>query len=209
MIPAFIYSMDRNEAVVAMVDSNLHREKLLPSEKAFAYKLKRDALSHQGKASHQPGEKLPTSAMIGKESGDSMNQVLRYIRLTNLIPGLLDMVDEGQMAMRPAIELSFIPKVQQGHIWECMDAEQCTPSHAQAIRMRQMCAEKKLTPEVIEAILLEEKPNQKERIVLSGERFKRLFPPDLPSSKREDYIAAAMEYYAKHRHRQRDRDDVR
>ena len=119
------------------------------------------------------------------------------------------MVDEGQMAMRPALEISFIPRVQQGQIWECMDAEQCSPSHAQAIRMRQMAAEKKLTPEAIEAILLEEKPNQKERIVLRGERFNRLFPPDLPASKREDYVATAMEYYARHRQRQRDRDDAR
>ena len=136
MIPAFIYSMDRNEAVVAMVDSNLHREKLLPSEKAFAYKLKRNALSHQGKASHQPGEKLPTSAMIGKESGDSMNQVLRYIRLTNLIPGILDMVDEGRIALTPAVEISYLTDEEQSDLLETMESEDCTPSLSQAQQMR-------------------------------------------------------------------------
>ena len=211
-----VVDMTRDEGTIFMVESSIQRTKILPSEKAFAYKMRMEAmkrlpgrpLKNGGQMVHIfEGEK--TRDLLGDSSGESGRTISRYIRLTELIPEILDMVDEGQMAMRPAIELSFIPKVQQGHIWECMDAEQCTPSHAQAIRMRQMCAEKKLTPEVIEAILLEEKPNQKERIVLSGERFKRLFPPDLPSSKREDYIAAAMEYYAKHRHRQRDRDDAR
>lgn len=209
-----VVDMTRDEGTIFMVESNFQRTKILPSEKAFAYKMRMEAMKRLpgrpekgAPLGHNFGEK--SRDVLATEVGDSKSQIQRYIRLTELIPEILDMVDEGQMAMRPAIELSFIPRVQQGHIWECMDAEQCTPSHAQAIRMRQMCAEKKLTPEVIEAILLEEKPNQKERIVLSGERFRRLFPPDLPVSKREDYIAAAMEYYARHRQRQRDRDDVR
>ena len=193
-----VVDMTRDEGTIFMVESNFQRTKILPSEKAFAYKMRMEAMKRLpgrpekgAPLGHNFGEK--SRDVLATEVGDSKSQIQRYIRLT----------------MRPAIELSFIPRVQQGHIWECMDAEQCTPSHAQAIRMRQMCAEKKLTPEVIEAILLEEKPNQKERIVLSGERFRRLFPPDLPVSKREDYIAAAMEYYARHRQRQRDRDDVR
>ena len=119
------------------------------------------------------------------------------------------MVDEGIVAMRPAVELSYIPKLQQGLIWESMELEGCTPSYAQAIRMRKLSEEHKLTPEAIDAILMEQKPNQKERIVLRGERFSRLFPPDLPISKREDYVAAAMEHYARFRERQRSRDDAR
>lgn len=209
-----VVDMTRDEGTIFMVESNFQRTKILPSEKAFAYKMRMEAMKRLpgrpekgAPLGHNFGEK--SRDVLATEVGDSKSQIQRYIRLTELIPEILDMVDEGQMAMRPAIELSFIPRVQQGHIWECMDAEQCTPSHAQAIRMRQMCAEKKLTPEVIEAILLEEKPNQKERIVLSGERFRRLFPPDLPVSKREDYIAAAMEFYGRHRQRQRERDDAR
>ncbi len=141
--------------------------------------------------------------------GESERKIHRYIRLTELIPELLDMVDEGEIAMRPAVELSYIPKLKQGEIWQRMEMEQCTPSHAQTIRMRRLADEGKLTPEVIEAIMIEEKPNQKERIVLRGDRFKNLFPPDLPISKREDYVAAAMEFYGRHRQRQRERDDAR
>ena len=147
--------------------------------------------------------------LLSNEVEDSARQIQRYIRLTELLPELLDMVDEGQVAMRPAVELSYIPKLQQGLIWESMDLEGCTPSYAQAIRMRRMSENNKLTSEAIEAIMTEEKPNQKERIVLRGERFSRLFPPDLPVSKREDYVAAAMEHYARFRERQRTRDDAR
>ena len=146
---------------------------------------------------------------LADEIGESKDQIRRYIRLTELIPELLDMVDEGQIALRPAVELSYIPKTMQGHVWECIEIEQCTPSHAQTIRMRRMCEQGKLTPEAIEAIMTEEKPNQKERIVLRGDRFSRLFPPDLPVSKREDYVAAAMEFYGRHRQRQREREDAR
>ena len=127
-VPALIYALNRDEATIAMVDSNLHREKILPSEKAFAFKMKRDALSHQGKTSHQVGEKLPTAAKIGMESGDSMNQVLRYIRLTELIPGILQMVDDGKIALTPAVELSYLTKQEQQDLLETMESEDCTPS---------------------------------------------------------------------------------
>ena len=146
---------------------------------------------------------------MAAEVGDSKSQIFRYIRLTELLPEILDMVDEGAIAMRPAVELSYIPKVQQGMIWESMEIEGCTPSHAQAIRMRKLSEDNKLTPEAIEAIMMEQKPNQKERIVLRGDRFTRLFPPDLPVSRREDYVAAAMEHYARYRERQKTRDDAR
>jgi ParB family chromosome partitioning protein len=153
--------------------------------------------------------KLRTNEELGAQVGESREQIRRYIRLTELLPEILYMVDEGQIALRPAVELSYIPKLSQGLLWESMEMESCTPSHAQAIRMRRMSEEGKLTPEAMEAILTEEKPNQKERIILRGERFRNLFPPDLPVSKREDYIAAAMEFYGRHRQRQRERDDAR
>ncbi len=132
----------------------------------------------------------------------------RYIRLTELKPELLDLVDEGQIALRPAVELSYLPKEQQKDLVGSIEMEQCTPTHAQAIRMRKMSEEGKLTPEAIEAIMLEEKPNQKERIVLRGDRFKELFPKDLPVSKREDFVAAAMEYYGRYLSR-KERDNER
>ena len=208
-----VVDMTRDEGTIFIVESNFQRTTILPSEKAFAYKMRMEAMNRRGKRSDLTsgplGPRFRSDEELALEVSDSARQIKRYIRLTELIPEILEMVDEGQMAMRPALEISFIPRVQQGHIWQCMDAEQCSPSHAQAIRMRRMAAEKKLTPEAIEAILLEEKPNQKERIVLRGERFSSLFPPDLPQSKREDYVAAAMEYYARHRQRQRERDDAR
>lgn len=211
-----VVDMDRDEATVFMVESNFQRTTILPSEKAFAYKMRLEAMNRQGQrtdlTSNPVGRKLigqESAGIIGRESGDSQTQVRRYIRLTELIPELLDMVDEGKIALRPAVEISYLPKTIQGELWECMDMEQCSPSHAQAIRMRRMQDEGKLTPEAIEAIMLEEKPNQRERIVLRGERFKGLFPPDLPVSKREDYVAAAMEFYGRHRAKQKSRDDAR
>ena len=209
-----IVEMSLDEATIFMVDANFQRSKILPSEKAFAYKMKLDAMKRQGQrtdlTSVPVAQKSKTSReLLGDQVGESQDQVRRYIRLTELIPEILDMVDDGVIALRPAVELSYIPRLKQGHIWECMELEQCTPSHTQAKRMRRMAEEGKLTPESIEAIMLEEKPNQKERIVLRGDRFSRLFPPGLPISKREDYIAAAMEFYGRHRERQRTRDDAR
>ena len=208
-----VVDMSRDEATIFMVESNFQRTKILPSEKAFAYRMRLEAMRRlPGRPSRENarpvGEKYSVN-QLSDEMDDSARQIHRYIRLTELIPELLDMVDEGQIAMRPAVELSYIPKLTQGHIWECIEMEQCTPSHAQAKRMRQMSENGKLTPESIEAIMVEEKPNQKERIVLRGDRFSRLFPPDLPVSKREDYVAAAMEFYGRHRQRQRERDDAR
>ena len=198
-----------------MVESNFQRTTILPSEKAFAYRMRLEAMKRlPGRPSTRNGDpvglNLDRSRIeLAKDSIDSSTQIFRYIRLTELLPEILDMVDEGQIAMRPAVELSYIPKIQQGIIWESMELEGCTPSYAQAIRLRRLSTENKLTPEAVEAIMMEQKPNQKERIILRGDRFNRLFPPDLPISKREDYVAAAMEHYARFRERQRTRDDAR
>lgn len=208
-----VVEMDRDEATIFMVESNFQRTTILPSEKAFAYKMRLDAMKRQV---GRPRNESPVATNLGRADvelaekvGESKDQVRRYIRLTELIPELLDMVDEGKIALRPAVELSYIPRLQQGQLWQIMDVEQNTPSHAQAIRMRRMAEEGKLSPEVMEAIMSEEKPNQREKIVLRGERFRDLFPRDLPISKREDYVAAAMEYYARYRERQRERDEAR
>lgn len=174
-----IVEMSRDEATIFMVDANFQRSKILPSEKAFAYKMKLEAMKRQV---GRPKNASPVATNLGRSDvelgeqvGESKDQIRRYIRLTELIPEILDMVDDGVIALRPAVELSYIPKLKQGHIWECMEIEQCTPSHTQAKRMRRMAEEGKLTPESIEAIMLEEKPNQKERIVLRGDRFSRLY----------------------------------
>ena len=208
-----VVEMGRDEATVFMVESNFQRTTILPSEKAFAYKMRLEAMKRQGQrtdlTSCPVGAKLRSDSELAETVSDSARQIQRYIRLTELIPELLDMVDEGKIALRPAVELSYIPKLQQGHLWELMDVYSCTPSHDQAIRMRRMSEEGKLSPEVIEAIMSEEKPNQKEKIVLRADRFSSLFPSDLPMSKREDYVAAAMEFYARHRQLQKERDDAR
>ncbi|MBQ6089310.1 MAG: ParB/RepB/Spo0J family partition protein [Firmicutes bacterium] len=211
-----IVEMSRDEATVFMVESNFQRTTILPSEKAFAYKMRLEAMNRQGMrtdlTSNPSGGKFAgreSAGVIGEQSGDSQTQVRRYIRLTELIPELLDLVDEGSMALRPAVEISYIPKELQKEIFEMMDMEQCTPSHAQTIRMRKMLSEGKLTPEAIEAIMLEEKPNQKEKIVLRGDRFRDLFPKNLPISKREDYVAAAMEHYGRYLERVREEDRER
>ena len=195
-----VVEMDRDEATVFMVESNFQRTTILPSEKAFAYKMRLEAMNRQGKrtdlTSSPLGTKLERSNIeLSNQVGDSKSQIHRYIRLTELIPEILELVDEGNIALRPAVELSYIPKEIQEDIFNCIDMEQCTPTHAQAIRMRKMAAESKLTPESIEAVMLEEKPNQKERIVFRGDRIAKLFPRDLPLSKREDFVAAAMEHY--------------
>ena len=197
-----VVEMDRDEATVFMVESNFQRTTILPSEKAFAYKMRLEAMNRQGRrtdlTSTPVGSKLRSNERLGKDFGESREQIRRYIRLTELIPQLLDMVDEGRIALRPAVEISYLPKSAQITLLNCIEAEQCTPSHAQTIRMRRMDDARKLTPEAIEAIMLEEKPNQKEKIVLRGDRFRNLFPKDLPLSKREDYVAAAMEHYGRY-----------
>ena len=198
-----VTDMSRDEATIFMVESNFQRTTILPSEKAFAYKMRLEAMKRQGKrndlTSTTPLEKLNTSAkQLGNEVGESHETIRKYIRLTELISEFLDMVDEGQMALRPAVEISYIPKDLQHELLEQIEMEQCTPSHAQTIRMRKLYNNGKLTPESIEAIMLEEKPNQKEKFVLHADRFKDLFPANLPVSRREDYVAAAMEYYGKY-----------
>ena len=208
-----IVEMSKDEATVFMVESNFHRTTILPSEKAFAYKMRLEAMKRQAgrpaKENVVPVGQNYSREELSKQTNESQTQIQRYIRLTELIPELLEMVDEGNMALRPAVEISYIPKELQKEIFEMMDMEQCAPSHAQTIRMRKMLSEGKLTPEAIEAIMLEEKPNQKEKIVLRGERFRDLFPKNLPISKREDYVAAAMEHYGRYLERMRDEDRER
>lgn len=211
-----VVDMTRDEATIFMVESNFQRTTILPSEKAFAYKMRLEAMKRMpGRPAKENVSPVATDLrgkrsdeMLGEMMGEGKDNVRRYIRLTELKPELLELVDGGQIALRPAVELSHLPKEQQKDICESIEMEQCTPTHAQAIRMRKMSEEGKLTPEAIEAIMLEEKPNQKERIVLRGDRFKELFPKDLPVSKREDFVAAAMEYYGRYLSR-KERDNER
>ena len=211
-----VVEMKRDEATIFMVESNIHRNTVLPSEKAFAYKMRLEAMNRQGRRSDLTcspvGNKLEmgrASHELANQVGDSKSQIFRYIRLTELIPPLLELVDQKRIALRPAVELSYLPKDLQEVLHDCIEMEQCTPSHAQTIRMRKLLDQGELTADGIEEIMTELKPNQKERIVLRGDRFKDLFPKDLPPSKREDYVAAAMEYYGRHRQKQRSRDDAR
>lgn len=194
-VPAFIHAVDRDAAAIELVDSNLHREHILPSEKAFAYKLKRDALAHQGAASPQLGEKLLTVELIGKETGDSKNQVLRYIRLTYLIPALLDMVDTKRIAFSVGVELSFLPARLQEYLVEAIALYDATPSYSQAVRMHRMCDERLfcLTESGIDAIMAEEKPNQRERLSLPMDRLRPLFPAEYTPKKMQTEIMGVLE----------------
>ena len=205
-VPALITDMDRDAAAIALVDSNLHREKILPSEKAFAYKLKRDALSHQGKTSHQVGEKLPTSALIGKEGGDSMNQVLRYIRLTNLIPNILDMVDEGRIALTPAVELSYLTEWEQRDLLETMESEDCTPSLSQAIQMKTLSQSGQLDMDKIFSIMTQPKANQQEKISFKVAELRDYFPRHYTAAQMMQEIKVALKERQQRLARQRDRD---
>ena len=207
-LPCIIRNLTDDEAVIIMVDSNLQRENLLPSEKGFAYKMKLEAMKRQGKrtdlTSTQLGRKLESAEILGIQNGESKNQIRRYIRLTYLIPELLQLVDDGRMKMTPAVEVSYIPENFQKMLFDAIQSEDCTPSHDQTRRMRSMLAEDKLTGEVILAIMREQKPNQKEKITLQSERVKKYLPKDLPMQKREEYIVDALRYYAKARQRQND-----
>lgn len=207
-LPCIIRNLTDDEAVIIMVDSNLQRENLLPSEKGFAYKMKLEAMKRQGKrtdlTSTQLGRKLESAEILGIQNGESKNQIRRYIRLTYLIPELLQLVDDGRMKMTPAVEVSYIPENLQKMLFDAIQSEDCTPSHDQTRRMRSMLAEDKLTGEVILAIMREQKPNQKEKITLQSERVKKYLPKDLPMQKREEYIVDALRYYAKARQRQND-----
>lgn len=203
-MPCLVRDLTDDEAIIIMVDSNLQREKILPSEKAFAYKMKLEAMKRQGQRTDltsSPVDKklkgLTSAQQVGEKSGDSQPQIYRYIRLTNLIPPLLDMVDEGKIAMRPAVELSYLPENEQKTLHEMMEMEDCTPSHAQTIKMRQFSESGKLTEEVILSIMQEEKPNQKEQFRMSRERISKYFPTGTPAQKIEDTIVKALDMYYK------------
>lgn len=200
-VPTLICTLEREDAIIALVDSNLHREKLLPSEKAFAYKMKRDALSHQGKTSHQVGEKLPTSAIVGKEGGDSMNQVLRYIRLTNLIPGILEKVDEGRIALTPAVELSYLTETEQQELLETMESEDCTPSLSQAIALKQSSQNGNLTMDRIFVIMTQPKANQREKISFRTDEVRKFFPKDYTAAQMQAVILKLLDEYQRKRQR--------
>ena len=204
-----IVELDRDAATIFMCDSNLQRTVILPSEKAFAYKMRYEAMKRisgtRTDLTWDPLEpRLRTSEMVGKEMNESATQIKRYIRLTELIPEILELVDEGQIAMRPAVEISYLPKELQEELLENMEIEACTPSHDQAMRMKGLFKQGKLTPEVISAIMQEEKPNQREKVILRDERTIKLLPRDLPVSEREEYILKALEHYGRYLKKQRD-----
>ena len=211
-MPCLVRNLTDDEAIIIMVDSNLQRESLLPSEKAFAYKMKLEALSRQGQRSDltcaplgHKLEKQKSRDLIAEQAGESREQVRRYIRLAYLIPPLLDMVDEGKIAMRPAVELSYLPEKEQTTLHEMMELEDCTPSHAQAIKMRRFAEEGKLSEDVILSIMQEEKPNQKEQFRMPRERISKYFPAGTPAQKIEDTIIKALELYQRQRNRDRER----
>ena len=203
-MPVIVREMSDDEAVIAMVDANLQRETILPSEKAFAYKMKRDALNHQGVASPQVGEKLLTVEKIGAESGDSKNQVLRYIRLTYLIPELLTMVDENKIAFSPAVEISYLEHSEQLVLLDAIELNDCTPSHAQSIRLKKMSQDGLLTADAIYAILSEEKPNQQEQIKFKREDLKKYFPQGYTDEQIKKDIVKGLELLRRQRDRNRD-----
>ena len=206
-IPCIVRTLSDDESTIIMVDSNMQRENLLPSEKAFAFKMKLEAMKRQGMrtdlTSCQVGTKLSSAEKLGSEIQESARQVYRYIRLTYLIPELLKRVDEGKMAMNPAVEISYIPKALQEELLNAMEMEDCTPSYAQAKKMRKFLDMDKLSGDSILAIMQEEKPNQKEKIVLREERISKFIPPNIPLKGREEYIIKALEYYAKAQENQR------
>lgn len=200
-MPVIVRNMDRDEAIIFMVDSNLQRERLLPSEKAFSYKMKLDAMKRQGArtdlTSVPMAQKLTSRELLAEKSGESQDQVRRYIRLTELTPDLLKMVDEGKIAFRPAVELSYLSKEEQASLLMTMESEVCTPSLAQAIKIKKFSQEGRLNDDVILSILSEEKPNQKEVYKLPKERLDKYFPKGTPPEKIEEIIFKALELYRK------------
>ena len=203
-IPCIVRNLTDDEATIIMVDSNLQRETILPSEKAFAYKMKLDAMKRQGQRSdltcapmeHKSG-KQKSRDILANQSGDSREQIRRFIRLTELISPVLQMVDDGKIAFRPAVELSYLSKEQQEALYSTMECEDCTPSLAQAIKMKEFNKDGKLTDEVILSIMQEEKPNQKEQFKMPKERISKYFAPGTPAQKIEDTIVKALELYRK------------
>lgn len=209
-MPCIVRNLTDDEATIIMVDSNLQRETILPSEKAFAYKMKLEAMKRQGERTDltsSPLDKklkgLTSAQQVSQKSGDSQPQIYRYIRLTELIPPVLDMVDSGKIAFRPAVELSYLSKEQQQSLHDTMECEDCTPSLAQAVKMKEFSRDGKLTEEVIFSIMQEEKSNQREQFKMPKERISKYFAPGTPAQKIEDTIIKALELYRR-RERQRD-----
>ena len=210
-IPAEIKDLSRDEAIILMVESNLQRSVILPSEKAFSYKMRLEAMNRQGQRTDLTfspvDKKLHSGQELANNSGESQAQIYRYIRLTELVPELLQLVDDGKIALRPAVELSYLNDIEQQDLVEEIGLTLATPSHAQAIKMRNFSKEGKLTPEVIESIMSEEKPNQREKINIRYEDARRYIPSSVPYEKTGEFVLKALEYY--HRHLERQRDDAR
>ena len=205
-----IVDLNRDEATILMVESNFQRSEILPSEKAFAYKMRLEAMKRQGQRTDLTlspvGTKLRTADELAQECGDSRNQIHRYVRLTNLVPELLEFVDEGRIKMRPAVELSYLDEDCQRDVVDEIDLNDATPSHDQTIRMRKLFNEGNLTTEAIHAVMSEEKPNQKEKIVLRGDRVRQLIPKNIPVSQTEDFVCKALEHYNKFLRNRAERD---
>lgn len=208
-IPAEIKELDRDSAIILMVESNLQRSTILPSEKAFSYKMRLEAMKRQGQrsdlTSRPVGGKSESADVLGEVTGESGRQIQRYIRLTELIPTILQMVDEGKIAFRPAVELSYLTAGEQKVLADAMACADATPSLAQAIKMKEFSKNGKLSPEVIESIMGEEKPNQKEKYTFRAERLRPLIPKSVPYSQTEDFICKALEHYNRFLERQKDR----
>ena len=212
-IPCIVRNLTDDEATILMVDSNLQRETILPSEKAFAYKMKLEAMKRQGQRSDLTSTPLEpklkgsrSNEELAASSPDSRSQIQRYIRLTELIPPVLDMVDSGKIAFRPAVELSYLTKEQQQSLYDTMECEDCTPSLAQAIKMKEFSRGGKLTEEVILSIMQEEKPNQREKPAFRDERITRLIPKSIPRGQETDFVIRALEFYNRHLQRRRDQE---
>ena len=203
-MPVIVREMSDDEAVIAMVDANLQRETILPSEKAFAYKMKLEAIKHQGVTSRQVGEKLLSVTQVSKDSDDSERQIQRYIRLTYLIPELLSMVDDNKIAFNPAVEISYLDREEQLTLLDAINMNDCTPSHAQSIRLKKMSQDGLLTADAIYAILSEEKPNQKEQIKLPRDELRKYFPQNYSDKQIKRDILKGLELLKRQRERNRD-----
>ena len=209
-----VVDLSRDESIILMVESNFQRSQILPSEKAFAYKMRSEAMKRTAGRPQKENQSPVGIDLRGKQSleimseecGDSRNQIHRYIRLTNLVPELLELVDEGKMKMRPAVELSYLDEDCQRDLVDEIDLNDCTPSHDQTIRMRKMFEEGKLTPEAIQAIMSEQKPNQREKIVLRGDRVRQLIPKSVPLNQTEDFVCKALEHYNNFLRKRAERD---
>ena len=204
-VPALVYKISREEAAIMLVDSNLYREHILPSEKAFAYKLKMEAMKHQGRTSPQVGEKLVTAEKVGADGGDSKNQVLRHVRLTHLIPELLQLVDDGKIALTPAVELSYLPEKAQACLLEEIRRNDCTPSLSQAIRMKKLYQTSSLSPEDISTIMQEEKANQQEKVSFKTGDLRKFFPKSYSAAQMQETILKLLTEYQRKRQRAAER----